>query len=64
MEAIRNTVDCGKTGTSKPVDPREHSALIFSRACILLMIDEGWNEARMSAALDVSESTAYRVKRR
>ena len=41
-----------------------HPARIATRARILLKIDEGWNAAQMAAALDVSEGTVYRVKRR
>ena len=42
----------------------KHAARIVTRARILLKIDEGWNAAQMAAALDVSEGTVYRVKRR
>ena len=41
-----------------------HPARIATRARILLKIDESWNAAQMAAALDVSEGTVYRVKRR
>ena len=35
-----------------------------TRARILLKIDEGWEAPQVPAALDVSEGTVYRVKRR
>ena len=42
----------------------KHAARIATRARILLKIDEGWNAAQIASALDVSEGTVYRVKRR
>ena len=39
-------------------------ARIVARARILLKIDEGWNAPRVAVALDVSEGTVYRIKRR
>ena len=42
----------------------KHAARIISRARILLRIDEGWKVPQIAAALDVSEGTVYRVKRR
>ena len=40
------------------------SARSFARARILLKADEGWSAPQMAAALDVSEGTVYRIKRR
>ena len=40
------------------------SARIVARARILLKVDEGWNAPQVVAALDVSEGTVYRIKRR
>ena len=40
------------------------SARIVTRARILLKVNEGWNAAQVSLALDVAEGTVYRVKRR
>ena len=42
----------------------KHAARIATRARILVKIDEGWNVPQIAAALDVSEGTVYRVKRR
>ena len=42
----------------------KHAARIVTRARILIKIDEGWNVPQIAAALDVSEGTVYRVKRR
>ncbi len=42
----------------------KHAARIISRARILLRIDDGWKVPQIAAALDVSEGTVYRVKRR
>ena len=40
------------------------SAQAITRARILLKIDEGWTAAQVAAALDVSERTVFRAKRR
>ena len=40
------------------------SAQAITRARILLKVDEGWTAARVAAALDVSERTVFRAKRR
>ena len=42
----------------------KHAARIISRARILLRIDDGWKVPQIATALDVSEGTVYRVKRR
>ena len=42
----------------------KHSVRIATRARILLKVDEGWSAPQMAAALDVSEGTVYRIKRR
>ncbi len=42
----------------------KHAARIVTRARILVKIDEGWKVPQIAAALDVSEGTVYRVKRR
>ena len=40
------------------------SAQAITRARILLKTDEGWTAAQAAAALDVSERTVFRAKRR
>ena len=40
------------------------SAQAIARARILLQTDEGWTAAQVSAALDMSERTVFRAKRR
>ena len=40
------------------------SAQAITRARILLKIDEGWSAPQAAAALDVSERTVFRTKRR
>ena len=42
----------------------KHAARIVTRARILIKIDEDWKVPQIAAALDVSEGTVYRVKRR
>ena len=42
----------------------KHSVRVATRARILLKVDEGWNAPQVAAALDVSEGTVYRIKRR
>ena len=42
----------------------EHSARVINRARILLKTAEGWSAARVAAALDTSERTVFRTKRR
>ncbi len=40
------------------------SAQAITRARILLKIDEGWTATQVAAALDISERTVFRAKRR
>ncbi len=40
------------------------SARVATRGRILLKTDEGWSAPRVAQALDVSESTVFRIKRR
>ncbi|CAI8054220.1 hypothetical protein GBAR_LOCUS29619, partial [Geodia barretti] len=40
------------------------SAQAMTRARILLKIDEGWSAPQVAAALDISERTVFRAKRR
>ena len=40
------------------------SARVTTRARILLKTDEGWSAPRVSQALDVSQGTVFRIKRR
>ena len=42
----------------------KHSVRIATRARILLKANEGWKAPQVASALDVSESTEYRIKRR
>ena len=56
---------------SKERDKLEHmvragksSARVTARARILLKADEGWTAPQVAQALDVSEGTVFRIKRR
>ena len=40
------------------------SAQAITRALILLKTDEGWTATQVAAALDISERTVFRAKRR
>ena len=40
------------------------SSRIVARARILLKVDEGWSAPQVASALDVSEGTVFRTKRR
>ncbi len=40
------------------------SAQAITRARVLLKMDEGWTAPQVPAALDVSERTVFRTKRR
>ena len=57
--------------TSEQRDQLEHmvragksSARVATRARILLKTDEGWSAPKVAQALDVSEGTVFRLKRR
>ena len=41
-----------------------HSARVINRARILLKTDEGWSVPQVAAALDTSQRTVFRTKRR
>ena len=41
-----------------------HSARVINRARILLKTDEGWGAPQVAAALDTSQRTVFRTKRR
>ena len=41
-----------------------HSARVINRARILLKTDEGWSAPQVAAALDTSQCTVFRTKRR
>ena len=41
-----------------------HSAWVINRARILLKTDEGWGASQVAAALDTSQRTVFRTKRR
>ena len=41
-----------------------HSARVINRARILLKTDEGWSASQVVAALDTSQRTVFRTKRR
>ena len=41
-----------------------HSARAINRARILLKTDEGWSAPQVAAALDTSQRTVFRTKRR
>ena len=63
-----------KYGVRLPVEERRRlqqlirsgrsSARAVTRAHILLKIDEGWTAPQAASALDVSERTVFRIKRR
>ena len=42
----------------------QHSARVINRARILLKTDEGWSASQVAAALDTSQRTVFRTKRR
>ena len=42
----------------------KHAVRIATRARILLKVAEGWKAPQVASALDVSEGTVYRIKRR
>ena len=42
----------------------KHAARILTRARVLLKLDEGWNVPQIASALDVSDGTVFRIKRR
>ena len=42
----------------------QHSAQVINRARILLKTDEGWSASQVTAALDTSQRTVLRTKRR
>ena len=41
-----------------------NSAQVNTRARVLLKIDEGWSASRVAAAMEVTERTVFRIKRR
>ena len=41
-----------------------NSAQVNTRARVLLKIDEGWSASRVSTAMEVTERTVFRIKRR
>ena len=42
----------------------QHSARVITRVRILLRTDEGWSASQVVAALDTSQRTVFRTKRR
>ena len=48
----------------KMVRAGKSSARVTARARILLKTDEGWSAPRIAQALDVSQGTVFRIKRR
>ena len=46
------------------IRPGRSSAQAITRARILLKTDEAWTAPQLAAALDVSERTVFRAKRR
>ena len=44
--------------------PGRSSVQAITRARILLKTDEGWSASKVAAALDISERTVFRAKRR
>ena len=45
-------------------DRGQRSARVINRAWILLTTDEGWSASQVAAALDTSQRTVFRTKRR
>ena len=48
----------------KVIRSGKSSAQANTRARVLLKIDEGWSALRVAAAMDVTERTVFRIKRR
>ena len=46
------------------INSGRHSARVINRARILLKTDEGWSASQVAVALDTSQRTVFRTKRR
>lgn len=53
-----------REGLTQLVRSGRSSARIVARGRILLKVDEGWTAPQVASALDVSEGTVFRIKRR
>ena len=63
--SLRSPAECPGKGTAEKDDPGwQEFGQAITRARILLKTDEGWTAAQVGAALDVSERTVRRAKRR
>ena len=62
---ICGPADAGGTGPVGAYDPgREEFCQGHNPGRVLLKTDEGWSASRVAQALDVSEGTVFRLKRR
>ena len=62
---IRGTVvGEGPTRLEGLIRRGQYSARVINRARILLKTDEGWSTSQVAAALDTSQRTVFRTKRR
>ena len=62
---IRGTVDVGGAERLRQlIRSGQHSARVITRARILLRTEEGWSANQVVAALDTSQRTVFRTKRR
>ena len=65
QEKFAVRLDAGeKVQLRKLIRAGRSSAQAITRARILVKTDEGWSASRVAAALDVSERTVFRAKRR
>ena len=53
-----------RDGSGTMIRAGRSSAQAITRARILIKIDEGWTAPQVATALDVSERTVFRTKRR
>ena len=54
----------GRDQLERLIRSGKRSARVINRARILLKTDEGWSASQMASALDTSERTVFRTKRR
>ena len=54
----------GRAQLERLIHSGQRSARVINRARILLKTDEGWSAPRVAAALDTSQRTVFRTKRR
>ena len=61
--AVRLSVE-DRTQLERLIRSGQRSARVINRVRILLKTDEGWSASQVAAALDTSERTVFRTKRR